>query len=382
MHSENVFMSEQDYYETLGVPKGAGQDEIKSAFRNLARQYHPDVSDAPDAEERFKEINEAYAVLSDDEKRAAYDRYGHAGLNGFGGAPDFSNIDLEDILNMFSTGMGFDFGRRSRSSGNRPRRGADLQYNLSLEFEEAIFGIEKEVEFTRDETCSRCDGSKAEPGTSPVRCSTCGGQGEVRQSRQTLFGSMVQVTTCPTCGGVGQIVETPCSQCSGRGLERKSRRKTVEIPGGVDSGTRIRLGGEGQPGLNGGPSGDLYLSIRVNKHRFFHRREYDILLNLDINIAQATLGAEVEVPTVDGPAILKIPSGTQPGKVLRMRGKGVPYLRSDRRGDQLVVINTEIPKRLTSEQRELIEKLADSLGTEVKPQERSFIDQVRDFFSG
>jgi molecular chaperone DnaJ len=375
-------MSEQDYYETLGVPKGAGQDEIKSAFRNLARQYHPDVSDAPDAEERFKEINEAYAVLSDDEKRAAYDRYGHAGLNGFGGAPDFSNIDLEDILNMFSTGMGFDFGRRSRSSGNRPRRGADLQYNLSLEFEEAIFGIEKEVEFTRDETCSRCDGSKAEPGTSPVRCSTCGGQGEVRQSRQTLFGSMVQVTTCPTCGGVGQIVETPCSQCSGRGLERKSRRKTVEIPGGVDSGTRIRLGGEGQPGLNGGPSGDLYLSIRVNKHRFFHRREYDILLNLDINIAQATLGAEVEVPTVDGPAILKIPSGTQPGKVLRMRGKGVPYLRSDRRGDQLVVINTEIPKRLTSEQRELIEKLADSLGTEVKPQERSFIDQVRDFFSG
>jgi molecular chaperone DnaJ len=348
----------------------------------LARQYHPDVSDAPDAEERFKEINEAYAVLSDDEKRAAYDRYGHAGLNGFGGAPDFSNIDLEDILNMFSTGMGFDFGRRSRSSGNRPRRGADLQYNLSLEFEEAIFGIEKEVEFTRDETCSRCDGSKAEPGTSPVRCSTCGGQGEVRQSRQTLFGSMVQVTTCPTCGGVGQIVETPCSQCSGRGLERKSRRKTVEIPGGVDSGTRIRLGGEGQPGLNGGPSGDLYLSIRVNKHRFFHRREYDILLNLDINIAQATLGAEVEVPTVDGPAILKIPSGTQPGKVLRMRGKGVPYLRSDRRGDQLVVINTEIPKRLTSEQRELIEKLADSLGTEVKPQERSFIDQVRDFFSG
>jgi molecular chaperone DnaJ len=375
-------MSQQDYYETLGVPKGAGQDEIKSAFRKLARQYHPDVSQAPDAEERFKEINEAYAVLSDEEKRAAYDRYGHAGLNGFGGAPDFSNLDIEDILNMFGFGMGFDFGRRSRGSTNRPRRGADLQYNLNLDFEEAVFGIEKEVEFIRDEKCTRCEGSKAEPGTPPMRCSTCGGQGEVRQSRQTLFGSMVQVTTCPTCGGIGEIVETPCTQCNGRGIERQNRRKVVQVPAGVDSGTRIRLGGEGQPGMNGGPNGDLYLNIRVNKHQFFHRRDYDILLNLDINIAQATLGADVEIPTVDGPAILKIPAGTQPGKVLRMRGKGVPYLRSDRRGDQLVVINTEIPKRLSSEQRELMEKLAESLGTEVKPQERSFIDQVRDFFSG
>lgn len=375
-------MSQQDYYETLGVPKGAGQDEIKSAFRKLARQYHPDVSQAPDAEERFKEINEAYAVLSDEEKRAAYDRYGHAGLNGFGGAPDFSNLDIEDILNMFGFGMGFDFGRRNRGSTNRPRRGADLQYNLNLDFEEAVFGIEKEVEFIRDEKCTRCDGSKAEPGTPPMRCSTCGGQGEVRQSRQTLFGSMVQVTTCPTCGGIGEIVETPCTQCNGRGIERQNRRKVVQVPAGVDSGTRIRLGGEGQPGMNGGPNGDLYLNIRVNKHQFFHRRDYDILLNLDINIAQATLGADVEVPTVDGPAVLKIPAGTQPGKVLRMRGKGVPYLRSDRRGDQLVVINTEIPKRLSSEQRELMEKLAESLGTEVKPQERSLIDQVRDFFSG
>ena len=375
-------MSQRDYYETLGVPKAASQDEIKSAFRKLARQYHPDVSEAPDAEERFKEINEAYAVLSDQDKRAAYDRYGHAGLNGFGGAPDFSNLDIEDILNMFGFGMGFDFGRRSSSGGNRPRRGVDLQYNLTLEFEEAVFGVEKEVEFSRDETCSRCQGSKAEPGTSAVRCTTCGGQGEVRQSRQTLFGSMVQVTTCPTCGGAGQIVQTPCNQCSGRGIERKSRKKVVQIPGGVDTGTRIRLSGEGQPGVHGGPNGDLYLSIRVNNHKFFQRREYDILLNLDINIAQATLGAEVEVPTVDGPTILSIPAGTQPGKVLRMRGKGVPYLRSDKRGDQLVVINTEIPKRLSDEQRELMEKLAESLGTEVKPQERSFLDQVRDFFSG
>lgn len=375
-------MSERDYYETLGVPKGANGDEIKSAFRRLARQYHPDVSQEPDAEERFKEINEAYAVLSDDEKRAAYDRYGHAGLNGFGGAPDFSNLDIEDILNMFGFGMGFDFGRRSRRSANSPRRGADLQYNMTLEFEEAVFGVEKEVEFTRDEICERCSGGKAEPGTSAVRCSTCNGQGEVRQSRQTLFGSMVQVVTCPACSGAGQIVETPCKQCNGRGIERKNRKKTVEVPAGVDSGTRIRLNAEGQPGMNGGPPGDLYLSLRVQPHKFFKRRENDILLNLDINIAQATLGADVEVPTVDGPAILEIPSGTQPGKVLRMRGKGVPYLRSDRRGDQLVIINTEIPKRLTAEQRELMEKMAESLGTEVKPQERSILDSVRDFFMG
>jgi len=375
-------MSERDYYETLGVPKGASPDEIKSAFRRLARQYHPDVSQEPDAEERFKEINEAYAVLSDDEKRAAYDRYGHAGLNGFGGAPDFSNLDIEDILNMFGFGMGFDFGRRSRRSANSPRRGADLQYNLTLEFEEAVFGVEKEVEFARDETCERCNGSKAEPGTSAVRCSTCNGQGEVRQSRQTLFGSMVQVVTCPACSGGGQIVETPCKQCSGRGIERKNRKKTVQVPAGVDTGTRIRLSAEGQPGMNGGPPGDLYLSLRVQPHKFFKRRENDILLNLDINIAQATLGADVEVPTVDGPAILEIPSGTQPGKVLRMRSKGVPYLRSDRRGDQLVIINTEIPKRLTAEQRELMEKMAESLGTEVKPQERSILDSVRDFFMG
>lgn len=375
-------MSERDYYETLGVPKGANGDEIKSAFRRLARQYHPDVSQEPDAEERFKEINEAYAVLSDEEKRAAYDRYGHAGLNGFGGAPDFSNLDIEDILNMFGFGMGFDFGRRSRRSANSPRRGADLQYNMTLEFEEAVFGVEKEVEFTRDEICERCNGSQAEPGTSAVRCSTCNGQGEVRQSRQTLFGSMVQVVTCPACSGAGQIVETPCKQCNGRGIERKSRKKTVQVPAGVDSGTRIRLSAEGQPGMNGGPPGDLYLSLRVQPHKFFKRRENDILLNLDINIAQATLGADVEVPTVDGPAILEIPSGTQPGKVLRMRGKGVPYLRSDRRGDQLVIINTEIPKRLSTEQRELMEKMAESLGTEVKPQERSILDSVRDFFMG
>jgi molecular chaperone DnaJ len=377
-------MSQRDYYDILGVPKGASSPEIKSAFRRLARQHHPDVSDAPDAEERFKEINEAYAVLSDGEKRAAYDRFGHAGLNGFGGAPDFSNLDIQDILDMFGFGLGFDFGfgRRRGRDRNRPRRGGNLQYALNLDFDESVFGIEKEIEITRDEACSRCDGSRAEPGSSSERCSTCGGNGEVRQTRQTLFGSMVQVTTCPTCGGGGEMIQKPCSQCQGHGLQRKTRKKTVEIPGGVDNGTQIRLSGEGQPGMNGGPPGDLYLMVKVKKHKYFRRREFDILLNLDINIAQAALGADVEVPTVDGPAILTIPDGTQPGKVLRMRGKGVPHLRSDRRGDQLVIINVEIPSRLKKEQRELMEQLAESLGSEVRPQERNFMDQLRDFFGG
>jgi len=377
-------MSQRDYYEVLGIAKSTSPEEIKAAFRKLARQFHPDVSEEPEAEEKFKEINEAYAVLSDTDKRAAYDRYGHAGLNNFGGAPDFSNLDIEDILEMFGFGMGFDFGfgGRGRSQrSNRARRGADLQYTLELTFEEAVFGIEKEINITRDEVCSRCDGSSAEPGTSKVRCTTGNGQGEVRQSRQTLFGSMVQVITCPTCQGRGEMVETACKQCSGSGLERKSRAKTVNIPSGVDSGTRVRLSGEGQPGVNGGPTGDLYLRVKVKRHQFFQRRENDIVLNLDVNIAQATLGADVEVPTVDGDAILSIPAGTQPGKVLRMRDKGVPHLRSERRGDQLVVINVEIPSRVSAEQRELLEKLAESLGSEVHPQERSLFDQVRDFFA-
>jgi molecular chaperone DnaJ len=377
-------MTPQDYYETLGVPKGASSDEIKSAFRKQARQYHPDVSDEPDAEERFKEINEAFSVLSDDDKRAAYDRYGHAGLNGFGGAPDFSNLDIQDILEMFGAGFGFDFGfgRRRTRDRSRPRRGSNLQYMLNLDFEDAVFGIEKEIEFSRDELCNRCDGKRAEPGSSAVRCKTCNGHGEVRTTRQTLLGSMMQVTTCPTCGGSGETIETPCNQCQGRGLERKNRKKKVEIPGGVDNGTQIRLSGEGQPGVNSGPPGDLYLVIKVKPHKYFRRRENDILLNLDINIAQAALGADVDVPTVDGQAILSIPSGTQPGKILRMRGKGVPHLRSDRRGDQLVVLNVEIPKRLKPEQRELIEQLAESLGSEVHPQERSILDSIRDFFGG
>lgn len=375
-------MTQRDYYEVLGVGRTASNDELKQAFRRLARQYHPDVNKDQDAEERFKEINEAYAVLSDAEKRAAYDRFGHAGVRGAGGAQDFT-VDFSDFADIFGDLFGFGgFGRTSRRTRNAPRRGADLQYHLELSFEEAVFGVEKEIEINRDEVCDTCGGSGAEPGTSPSRCSNCNGSGEVRQVRQTLLGSMVQVSTCPTCNGQGETITTPCRTCQGRGLERKTRKKIITIPAGVDNGNQIRLAGEGQPGSNGGPNGNLYIAIQVKPHRYFRRRDNDILLDLDVNIAQATLGAEVDVPTVDGPSKLRIPSGTQPGKVLRLREKGVPHLRGKGRGDQLVVVNVEIPHRLTSEQRELFEQLAKSLGSEVRPQERSFLDWLKETLSG
>jgi molecular chaperone DnaJ len=372
-------MTDRDYYDVLGVPRNASNEDLKKAFRRLARQYHPDVNDSPDSEERFKEINEAYAVLSDAEKRAAYDRFGHAGVRGAGGVPDF-NVDFSDFADIF--GEFFGFGRTSRRARNVPRRGADLQYRVDLTFEEAVFGVEKEIEITRDEVCETCNGTGAEPGTSPVRCATCGGRGEVRQARQTILGSMVQVTTCPTCNGTGETIDTPCHTCNGRGLQRRTRRKAVSIPAGVDSGNQIRMAGEGQPGVNGGPHGNLYLSINVKPHKYFRRRKNDILLDLDINVAQAALGAEVEIPTVDGPEKLRIPSGTQPGKVLHLRNKGVPHLRSNGRGDQLVVINVVTPTRLNAEQQELFKKLAETLGSEVRPQERSFLDWLKDTLGG
>jgi len=376
-------MEKRDYYEVLGISRNASEDEIRNAFRNLARKYHPDVNDASDAEERFKEINEAYGVLSDDEKRAAYDRFGHQGVKAANGGMDWSaNIsDFEDILgDLFGFGG---FGGRSRTRRRTsPRRGADLQYRVRLDFEEAVFGVEKEIEITRDETCSTCDGSGAKPGTSPQSCPQCGGRGEVRQTRQTLLGSMVQVTTCPTCNGEGKTIDTPCPTCSGKGTERKTRKKKVNIPAGVDDGTRIRLTGEGQPGQNNGPPGDLYILIHVRPHKYFRRRNHDILLDLDVNIAQATLGAKVEVPTVDGDVKLKIPPGTQPGSVIRMRGKGVPRLRNNGRGDQLVVVNVRIPESLEEEDRELFEQLAERMDSEVLPQERGFFDRLKNVLSG
>lgn len=371
-------MSNRDYYDVLGVGRNASDDEIKAAFRKLARQYHPDVNKDPGAEEKFKEINEAYGVLSDREKRARYDRFGREGLGNLGGFHDYT-MDFSDLFEELFGNFGFSSGRSSRRS---PRRGRDLQMQVHLTFEEAVFGVEKEIEFQREEVCSRCNGSGAEPGTSPIRCSTCNGQGEVRQVRQTFLGQMVQTATCPSCNGRGEIISTPCKTCHGSGLERKTVTKKVQIPGGVDHGTQIRLAGEGAPGVYGGPNGNLFLILSVAPHKFFKRRENDIILNIDINVAQATLGAEIEVPTLDGSEKLKIPAGTQPGKVFTIRGKGVPYLRRKERGDQLVIVNVEIPTKLTKEQRELFEKLAKSLGTTVKAREKGFLDWLNETLGG
>jgi len=371
-------MTKRDYYEVLGVNRNASAEELKSAFRTLARKYHPDMNKEADSEEKFKEINVAYAILSDPDKRRAYDQFGFAGVNGAGGVPDWTTMDFADIFGEF---FGFATGA-SRARQNAPRRGQDLAYTVTLTFEEAIFGVEKEVEITRDEVCHTCGGKGAEPGSNPAKCSNCAGRGEVRQVRQTFLGSMVQVTTCPVCAGRGEIISTPCHTCSGRGLERKTLSKKVAIPGGVDNGTQIRLAGEGQPGINGGPTGNLYIEIKVKSHKFFRRKENDILLDLNINIAQAALGADVEIPTVDGPTKLVIPAGTQPGKVFTLRGKGSPILRSNARGDQKVIVNVEIPTRLTDEQRQHLQALAASMGTEVKPQEKGFLDALKEVFGG
>ena len=371
-------MTDRDYYDILGIGRNASDDEIKAAFRKLARQYHPDVNKEPDAEEKFKEINEAYGVLSDADKRARYDRFGREGLGSMGGFHDYT-VDFGDIFDELFGQFGFSTGRRSRRS---PRRGRDLQMQVTLDFQEAVFGVEKEIEFEREETCSRCGGSGAEPGTSPTRCPTCNGQGEVRQVRQTILGQMMQTMVCPNCGGRGELISSPCHTCRGGGLERKLIHKKVQIPAGVDAGTQIRLAGEGGPGVYGGPNGSLYLSLNIRSHKFFKRRENDILLNLDINVAQAVLGAEVEVPTLDGDEKLKIPSGTQPGKIFHLKGKGVPHLRSRGRGDELVIVNVDIPSKLTKEQRELFEKLATTMGTTVKPQEKGFLDWLNEALGG
>jgi molecular chaperone DnaJ len=371
-------MSSRDFYEILGVSRNASDDDVRTAFRKLARQYHPDVSKEPDAEEKFKEINEAYGVLSDTDKRARYDRFGRAGLGDMGGFHDYTS-DFSDLVEDLFGSFGFSTGRRSRRS---PRRGRDLQMAVRLTFEEAVFGIEKELEFDREETCSRCSGSGAEPGTTPAKCSTCNGQGEVRQVRQTFLGQMVQTGTCPTCDGKGEVVASPCHTCRGAGLERRTARKKVQIPAGVDGGTQIRLAGEGGPGANGGPSGSMYLVLDVQPHKFFKRRETDILLNLQINVAQAALGAEIDVPTLDGEVKLKIPAATQPGKVFHLKGKGVPHLRRGGRGDELVIVSVEIPAKLTKEQRELFEKLAATLGTTATPQERGFLDWLNEALGG
>ena len=376
----------RDYYEVLGVARSADKNEIKRAFRQLAREYHPDVSKHPDAEARFKEIGEAYEVLSDDEKRARYDRFGHAGVQGNGyGASGFSGVGFEEIFEEFFSNFG---GRSATRGRSGPRPGADRKIDLTITFEEAIFGVEKEIEIDRMETCEVCDGSRAEPGTSTVTCPQCAGTGEIRQVQQTFLGSMVRVTTCPRCNGRGETIQTPCRNCRGEGRTRKHAILTVQIPAGVREGLQIQVRNEGDAGEAGAPKGNLYVVIHVKEHQFFKVRNNDIILDINLNVAQAALGDKIIVPTVDGDVELTIPTGTQTGKVFRLRGKGVPRLRSDGsnsgRGDQLVYVQVAVPAQLTDEQRHLFEQLAKTFGSNVHPQqqERGFFDRVMDFFAG
>ena len=363
--------AKRDYYEVLGVPRNAGQDEIKRAYRRLARQNHPDMSKAADAEERFKEINEAYQVLSDQQKRGQYDRFGTVDVQDLGG---FGFGGLDDIFESFFGG----FGTR-RPDRRGPLRGSDLRYDMTLDFGEAVFGCEKDVEIPRLETCPNCVGTGAEPGTQPIRCPECNGQGQVRRVRQSMLGSFVNVSTCPRCQGTGETVNTPCSTCHGAQRVEQFKGIMVDIPAGVDDGMRVRLAGEGEAGLHGGPAGNLYVVLHVKPHRYFRRREHDILLDININIAQAALGDEIRVPTLDGDEKLVIPAGTQAGTVLRLRGKGVPRLRASGRGDQIIVVGISVPTRLDESQRHLLTELGKTLGHEVTPQaEKGFLERLRE----
>ena len=369
--------TQRDYYEILGVARGAGVDELKAAYRKLAKQFHPDVNKEPGAEERFKEINEAYAVLSDDQKRAAYDRYGQAGLSGMG-ASDFSDFGMADIFESFFGG-GFGMGGGGRGARRSPRRGADLRYDLTIEFEEAISGVEKEIEITRQEVCPACKGSGAEPGTTPVRCATCKGTGEVRQVRQTFLGSMVNVTTCPTCHGAGETVPTPCHTCNGRTQVRRTHRIPVEVLAGANSGTQIRYAGEGEPGLNGGPTGNLYVVIGVKPHKYFRRRGDDLWVEVAVHMSQAALGAEVILPPVNSVREkLKIPAGTQSGSIFTLRGKGVPHLQRSGRGDMLVIVTAATLTNLNAEQKKHLQELGKNASPEAVPQEHGLVERLQD----
>ncbi len=379
-------MSKRDYYEVLGVQREANEAEMKKAFRNRAKKLHPDVNKAPNAAEEFKELNEAYAVLSDSQKRGIYDRYGHAGLEGQGaggmGGMDFSGFGLDDIFEQF---FGGGFGGGGGRNPRRPRRGRDIGHELTITFEEAVHGVTKDIDVERVESCERCNGQRAEPGTSPVRCGTCHGNGQVRVTRQTILGAMVQTTTCTTCQGVGETIATPCTRCRGDGRVRKSRTLNVKIPAGIDTGNQIRLANEGEAGGNGGPAGNLFVVIDVKPHKYFRRNELDVILEFDINMVQATLGTMVTVPTIHGEEEVTIAPGTQPGSIIKLRHQGVPDVRrNDRRGDQLVVVNVTIPKSLSGDQKEILRALAETLDEDARPhepEEKGFFGTIKDLFA-
>ena len=360
----------RDYYEVLGVDKSASAEEIRKAYRKVTKENHPDLHPGDKAcEERFKEANEAYAVLSDDEKRKKYDQFGHAAFDpnagfsggGFGGAGFEGFGDLGDIFGDIFGGFG-GFGGSARSNPNAPRRGENLQTSVSVSFEEAAFGCEKEVTSSRVETCPDCKGSGCAPGTTPEICPDCKGSGTVRTTTRTPFGMAQSTAPCQKCRGTGKIIHQPCKTCRGMGQIRRQHKLKVKIPAGIDDGQAIPLRGQGNAGVNGGPAGDLHVIIQVRPHARLKRDGSSVLLEQEISYAQAALGAEVEVPTLDGAMNLTIPEGTQSGTVLRMRGRGVPYLRGSGRGDQFVTVRVSVPRNLTSSQKELLRQFAASMG--------------------
>ena len=379
----------RDYYEVLGVQKGATDDEIKKAYRKLAKKYHPDLNPGDKtAEANFKEVNEAYSVLSDAEKRSRYDRFGHAGTDdsgayggagGFGGFGGFGDVDIDfgDIFGSF----GSFFGGGTRSSRrNGPQRGADIEQNLQLTFEEAAKGVEVEISVSRYENCKSCKGTGAKDGTAVETCSVCKGSGQVSNQVRTPFGVMQNVGTCNACGGTGSIIKDKCTACAGRGQVRVTKKITVKIPAGIDNGQTLTVRGEGHCGKKGGPNGDVYLTIQIRKHKIFTRKGYDVHCTIPVTFVDATLGTEIDVPTLNGSVKLKIPEGTQNATSFRLRGAGIEKLRGNGKGDQYVKVLVEVPKNLNQNQKELLKKFGDSLGASNYQQRKGFFETVKEMF--
>jgi len=372
----------RDYYEVLGIERNATDADIKKAYRKLAKKFHPDVNqDDKDTEAKFKEVSEAYEVLNNADKRSRYDQYGHAGIdpNGFGGqGAGFGEFDfggIGDIFESFFGGGGF--GKSSRNR-NGPQKGADLKMALEIAFEDAAFGVEKEISINKLEVCSTCQGTGAKPGTSPSTCSHCNGTGQIQYKQNTPFGQFVNVKTCDACHGEGKIIANHCTGCNGKGKVKKNVKMKMNIPAGIDEGQTISLRGEGEPGNKGGPAGDLYVSIRIKPHAIFKRQGNDVICEMPITFVQAALGAELEVPTLDGRVKYSINEGTQTGSVFRLKNKGVPFIRGNGRGDQYVKVEIEVPKKLNDKQKAILKEFSEIRGDEVYEQRKSFFDKMKD----
>lgn len=370
--------AKRDYYEVLGVARTATDDEIKKAFRRLARQYHPDVNKEKGAEAQFKEINEAYEVLSDSQKRQMYDRLGHAGVNGAAGAgaAGFDPFNFGEIFEQF-------FGSTPGARRGAPQRGSDIRYDLTISFEEAVFGCQKEIEIPRWETCGTCHGNGAQPGTATQRCTYCQGTGEIRRVQQSIFGQFVNVMVCDRCRGEGRVITTPCERCRGQGRVRNNRRVAVNIPAGVDDGVTVRVQGEGEVSGRGGTAGNLYVNLTVKPHPYFKRQGNDIIYELNCSFSQVSLGDDLEVPTIDGTtAQLKVPAGTQTGRSFRLKGIGVPIVHSQARGDMHVLIKVVTPASLTPRQKELLREFAEIEKTQNERGGHNIFDKIKDAFQG